>query len=1047
MEFTIADDVPTDVDPKPSAIIQLGEEALQWQKMYSDSEGESDYNPDGEDVGGRHLEYQSNSSASDSDEDFTCSFTTTVKKKRGPKPGTKYGERASSGRGGISRRGRGGGRTGEPKDVPLLVRPPEDVHSYITNLQPPPLLVKQEDVAMEQASPYKIQKTTRVPPALIKTENISNQSTYDINEEFDRLTNVGVSSSHISSKPHIQPPPSLVMPTPQLREPPPLVKKEEEPSRYPHIMLPSASDQGVVPQRTLLPKEGVMQSTPPPPPPAAPAPRRPGRPRKDQSNTSHGGLKTSSKTVRLGSSKTNYKPSKSLKGQSTSYSAKGMKMTQYEFQSVSMATSQQQQQQQQHVVNPSSNTPVQVSNLQNVVTPLQIIPAGSLHYPNIGGVPSGSVLYVQGAPQGVALAAPQGNDMSSTYITQDGNTYQLVQASPAQLGADDNAQKVSVIMHPGTAGGIQYITQLDGPPPKVKSATTSPAKDDLRKRFEEARNTERAKLEDVTVEEREAEKMETGRCGSSRSRESSVDKSVQEGLSGLSIGTRPSTVSHSQSSSGMKHRNTEIRRNTSPEEMMSVQLKSYFKMEKARKAKCLSPPMSERSRDASGTLSAPGLDASSQRRKRRSSSSRSTSRGASSSPTRNVKSPKSPRLVVSPTLFSPSTSSSTKPGTRMEPSGAVTMATSAEPASVKSTSKKKKQLPKNVAPNLPTLFLPDNISATTSSHQKAPPHGSKKQSTSLSSPVVEFSTSLPDSVTQPSSLQRPTPLDHHQQSALKHNSNHSNSHDTTTAAVSSSDSDSSSSSASSLQATPTKQLEATPTKRFEDTPMQKSEELEVHPSCLKLGKHSLTTSSDHDDTSTPQPSGSGRTPQVDDSEGPSTGSTRKIRRRDSSPSNEHTPSGSAPDDTPPSQPGGKRRRGRPSKAAVSSSRTPQRTKGKQKAENETSSSKNEDPSTGEAEAMDTSESMTTPRGGRGRKRTRGTRGRPPSRVPLSGERTILNCSHCDKTYTTQAGLTIHLNTAHAGGLTVSYCKGGLVEVPLGFLWCCIRGGTIHVCLC
>ena len=237
MEFIIANDIPTDVDPQPSAIIQLGEEALQWQRMYSDSEGESDYNPDGEDIS-RQFEFQSNSSASDSDEDYTCSFS-TGKKKRGPKPGVKYGEKMTSGRG-MSRRGRGG-KTMESKEVPMLVRPPEDARSYM--IQPPPLLVKrdkQEDLIQPRAA--------RVPPALIKTSKINNQSNHDVNEEFDRLTNLGMVTSqlnnssetahHITTPTHVQPPPSLVMPTPQLREPPPLVKKEEGTShQLPFILI------------------------------------------------------------------------------------------------------------------------------------------------------------------------------------------------------------------------------------------------------------------------------------------------------------------------------------------------------------------------------------------------------------------------------------------------------------------------------------------------------------------------------------------------------------------------------------------------------------------------------------------------------------------------------------------------------------------------------------------------------------------------------------------------------------------------------------------
>ena len=123
-EFSISEEVVTDIDPKPSTVLSLGMEALEWQKMYSDSESESDYNPEYDDIG-RTINYQSNSSLSDSDEEFMCSLTRKKTTQRGPKPKTGVGTNAG---GGKTRKGRGSRLSEASKDVPMLVKPLSLIH-------------------------------------------------------------------------------------------------------------------------------------------------------------------------------------------------------------------------------------------------------------------------------------------------------------------------------------------------------------------------------------------------------------------------------------------------------------------------------------------------------------------------------------------------------------------------------------------------------------------------------------------------------------------------------------------------------------------------------------------------------------------------------------------------------------------------------------------------------------------------------------------------------------------------------------------------------
>ena len=651
MEFLISDEIATDVDPKPSTILSLGLEALEWQKMYSDSESESDYNPEYDDTG-RAINYQSNSSVSDSDEEFMCSLSrkkTTSQRGSRPRGGGGGGD---VGRG-KSRRGRGAKTTAEPtnKNVPMFVKPPEDMN-YGSLLEPrvqppPPILIKHQTQAMADSVVTEDTRTAeirvaRLPsvPALVKTlDRSSGHDSSDI-EEFDRLTNVTVvppSQPSIHPPHHIQPPPSLVMPSSvsgtsspaanqhhsssstasqRRREPPPLVKNTDNnkpPTDSSHTtarpqiirLSPSEPQQqkrtvsgstqsslsytivtqapqpsySIVTQKNASATSSVPGTTPTTvdgrgaqqQQPAPPKPRRPGRPRKDQSVTLSTGLRTSAKTVRLGGGARSQQ--KATVGRSTRgghasapTTKKGMKMTQYEFENVSFPSTighaqplQAQPAQQPHIFQVASGAGVAL-NTQSLVTPLQIIPAGSI--PAYHSVSGGGMLLMQGAPQGVALAAaPNSHDASAASIfTHGGNTYQLVQAAPV-LTADqaDNAQKVSVIMHPatGVATPVQYITQFDGPPPPPPKRGKGRTRSELKRKFEEERQKERVKLQ-----------------GSPRA----------------SLKLKPSPFTTSAGEVGATRDSSS---GHSAEMIMSKELEEYFKMEETRRTQTTAASVSD----------------------------------------------------------------------------------------------------------------------------------------------------------------------------------------------------------------------------------------------------------------------------------------------------------------------------------------------------------------------------------------------------------------------------------------------------------------------
>lgn len=645
--------------------------------MYSDSESESDYNPEYDDTG-RVINYQSNSSVSDSDEEFMCSLTTRKKTtggQRGPKPRGGGGGASGAGR---PRRGRGARSNVETnsgnssRDVPMLVKPPEDMSYGAGSLlepgiHPPPILIKHQPQDLNNTIAATAATTTiattavgeevrssaelrvaHLPsvPALVKAPERMGSESNEI-EEFDRLTSIGLPSQQQQQHPphHIQPPPSLVMPSPsssistpsivptsssslssspsigshqRRREPPPLVRNTDKITTpnsaielqdstphgsRPQIICLSPGDQQQqqlhqrrTPQQAGIPQQGSLSYsivTQAPQPsysivtqqqqtsrnsqlsaisvdsggrgrgrgrggggggeqqPAPHKPRRPGRPRKDQSVTLSTGLRTSAKTVRLGgggggaegggggggggrgrgrggsSARAHYRSGRGggRAGQNSSQSTKkGMKMTQYEFENVSsspfppslvgggipQALQQQQQVQQQQVTAQQqqpqlfqlgSGAAGVAQNLQSLVTPLQIIPAASI--PGYHSVSGGGMLLLQNAPQGVTLAAPpSGNDVVAPTNLLGGNTYQLVQAAPMiTTDQGENAQKVSVIMHPAAGVGtpVQYIAQFDGPPPKRKASKAPQSRKELHKKFDEERKKEQAKLEQSTT--------------------------------------------------------------------------------------------------------------------------------------------------------------------------------------------------------------------------------------------------------------------------------------------------------------------------------------------------------------------------------------------------------------------------------------------------------------------------------------------------------------------------------------------------------------------
>ena len=531
-EYLVADYVPTDIDPKASAIITLGEEALEWHQMSSDeSDSEYDYDDeymsDGEVVesesvgvawgnsggavaGGKIVVreevdeeavlgscYSKSSSSSDSDEDYTVPY----QRKRG----------GGSGRG-RGRRGRGGGAGSDSRVVassPVTPRPvgrPRSTPSGETKPSVPP----SSSVAVSAPPPLVSQQMG--PPTLIKADH-AQTSQLPLPQSSNSLVQplkVGVvQGSDGSIK----------------RDPPPLVRKPDSlittqaqgqvatgtvGGRQPRFILPSPGVGG----ESLAPG-GTLVTTPPPP-----IRRRPGRPRKDQSVTfsSSQTQRTSRIVHHLGQGQGQGRGRGRGRGRgggmvglatNTPAASGKIKVTQYEFQE------HRHRQQQQSIANQgvyfttptnhtSSTTQFQPILLQpgsnsalhsSIVTPLQIVSSTQatptpLQMQTIPTVSPGSVIYLQNS-------SPQ-LEQSPQYITKDGQLYQVLAPTTAAGLVGDQNKKLGVIMQPSAAtptyiqaseiGNIQYVTQLDGPPPSLSNSSSNPEDQDgresLKRKFE-----------------------------------------------------------------------------------------------------------------------------------------------------------------------------------------------------------------------------------------------------------------------------------------------------------------------------------------------------------------------------------------------------------------------------------------------------------------------------------------------------------------------------------------------------------------------------------
>ena len=623
-EYQIDEDVPTDEAHVPRTVIYLGEEALTWQRMSSDSESEGEYHPelvyDEDTFGG----YRSSNSMSDSDDDYMYGAS-----KKKVKPKSNGG--GVGGRSGPARRGRPPLKAQEIKDETYEPIPLESLSTFGSDRLPPPLITKEEKEPIIPKMPALI-KTPEDPPL----------------EPFR--------GSFYDTKPptHVQPPPGLIMPaktkpeypkrhSTKLPEPPPLLKNSDAsdlPEVYPHIVLPpnttaSQSWSNVQPSTYTHPPTPSMIA----PAPTPPLKRGPGRPPKNKNKDQSG-----NKSAR-GSTTTHYRQSKGTRGHSSSYSVKGMKMTRYEFQSSSASSDSSIH----TITNSTSSQPSIVSygsqsSLPNL-TPVQIISSAPGQLQTYQTVqPSGMVL-MQGA-------SPLNLDYTPSFITQDGQTYQIVEKqSPHLLVSDgnDNSQKVSVIMHPAAAyttkTGLGGIPQLDGPPPLPKQETA--AKANLKAKFEEARQHEQTKL---------------------GTNSKTVSKDVASKKTG-NVTSPPWTAFSSKSAEA------------SSEGKMSEQLKMYLEKEVARKPKQTSEPKAV-SRTTQKTPKS---------RKSKSSSADPMSPGTDKS----LRS----RLTISPNLFSCPSSHILGSGTEsrnetkfQSPSG----------------SRSRSKTPRKTTPNLSDLFQPDN---------------------------------------------------------------------------------------------------------------------------------------------------------------------------------------------------------------------------------------------------------------------------------------------------------------------------------------------------
>ena len=330
------------------------------------------------------------------------------------------------------------------------------------------------------------------------------------------------------------------------------------------------------------------------------------------------------------------------------------------------------------------------TNIPHVMTPLQLV-SPTQNQPSLTATSQGVTTYQQavGSSGGLILlqgATPQTNSVVPTYFSQGGQTYQVIHQN-------ESAQKVSVIMQPpvGTTylastdlqGGIQYISQLDGPPDQEKPAPVpgEPGKDSQKK-------TQQEVFEKMRHEEQEKLGLSPGGSVSSKNVTPTGDQrgTIIVSLQGVD-----------------KSPPDEPTKGQSAEQLMSEKLQFYLTKEKERaktvaEQQSKSPPATQPSDITipQGSLSLPGQkdspttsltkqahsDSSSQSlvKKRKQSSTDPPRKSPSSGPPRS-----SSRLIVSPALFSYSMSP-------RDASGQISSATPGKGAGQKGKKLKKKQL-------------------------------------------------------------------------------------------------------------------------------------------------------------------------------------------------------------------------------------------------------------------------------------------------------------------------------------------------------------------
>ena len=765
-EFAILDSVPTDATHSSSTTVLLDEEALHWQKLSSDSESEDEleHKPSRKTTpyGGTHSD--SSSSEASSDDEFTLSYVAKKRPRgrgRGRGGGGVRGGWGGGGRGawGAADVGRGtgkrGGKVGRPRKDAQAVdsSAPMFVHPSVSGKPVPPTLIKTEP-RLQVIMPG---RPETMVPALIKAP--------PPNASLERRQ-ASVSSTQptlVKPKPAGQGkamlqtvvPSGLPRHTVTLRDPPPLVRNCESavPLR-PQVIIPQdVRGRGIPPagsaataQKKSAPLSLIGPSV--------------GKSRAHATSPGIHRLISGMEPVVIRSQQ---KPAVFTNKPLTSTSRGGRETKVSSFRSTSQHQS------------------VSIPGTPNLVSPVQIVrglPAAQIQVPtgyqNVAATSPSGVLLLQNQP-GVSI--PTQDLTTPTYFTQGGQTYQLVNMTEQKGG-----QKVSVIMNPSGGsttflgpGGVQYITQLDGPPSrsKVKHKGSSKA---LHERFEAARGEEREKImiagsppklsllpdptggKTLTSQDRmEPTDPSTPRldvslsslCVSGPGNSVAVPPGNVLASEDVSISSRASSLSTEGSvvaaSSGPPSPSPSPRlRSMSPEGRMAEKLKSYLQRGKERGPKCASPPLDD---SAPAALLSRRTSLTGARSRQTAQRGRSTSRSVTPTPATPTK---PPRLVVSPTLFLPSGSTSAVPGlvgattagdvatdpapfqTR-RPSSPVKVAFLASPAELsgpshpascarqgRSSRARRCQQRDTSSSDLNLLFLPDDVSPSAFAHESDP---------------------------------------------------------------------------------------------------------------------------------------------------------------------------------------------------------------------------------------------------------------------------------------------------------------------------------------